>query len=268
MLPDHQLDLFDAAGHPHAPPETAADRPRIAVEALDDRDLIAAIPVTSLKDCHALAGEAVRRHLDTAVPALEALCRRFSGFGLGHTLPEQAAALRALAGLGGTEAAAAVARIIAADIVQGPGLIEATRAAVVLRCRLPAEKCLALLHHRDPAVRADAASLAYPRADIIVMLVDLLEDLNGAVAKAAACALGRMGHRDGRAMLIGMLREDPSPEVIDAVAAIADEQVIVMLGRIARTRPDLTRVATMALDDIEDPRAATLARALREGSSG
>jgi hypothetical protein len=43
----------------------------------------------------ALAHEAGRRKLTAAVPALEALCRRFSGFGIRRLLPEQAAALSA-----------------------------------------------------------------------------------------------------------------------------------------------------------------------------
>ena len=65
-------------------------------------------------------------------------------------------------------------------------------------------------------------------------------------------------------MLLRMLLEDPSADVIDAIAAVADEQVVVTLGRIARTRPDLAPVATAALDEIDDPRAAALASALRE----
>src|SRR5271157_662487 len=180
--------------------------------------------------------------------------------------------LRALAGLGGPAAAAAVTRIVAGDVVQGPGLIEAMRAAAALHCRLPADKCLALLRHPDPIVRAHAADLAGPRADIIApivaVLVDLLQDIHGAVARAAACALGRMGRGEARPMLVAMLRDDPSADVIDAVAAVADEQIVVLLGRIARTRPDLSPLATAALEDIDDPRAATLTSSLREALSG
>src|SRR5271166_3744374 len=120
MLPDRQLDLFDAAGRGADPSRMPADRPRLIAEALNDDDLVAAIPGASLEDCHAVTREAVRRRLGVAVSALEALCRRFRGFGLEHTVPEQVAALQALAGLGGPEAAAAVTRIIAGDVVQGP----------------------------------------------------------------------------------------------------------------------------------------------------
>jgi len=268
MLPDRQPDLFDAAGRAAAPSRTPAERPRLIAEALSDDELVAAIPGASLEDCHAVTCEAVRRRLGVAVPVLEALCRRFRGFGLEHTVPEQVAALQALAGLGGPEAAAAVTRIIAGDVVQGPGVIEAMRAATALRCRLPTDKCVALLRHPDPTVRAHAADLAGPRADTIdpvtAVLVDLLQDLHGAVARAAACALGRVGRGEARPVLVGMLRDDPSADVIDAVAAVADEQIVVLLGRIARTRPDLAPLATAALDDIDDPRAAALASTLRE----
>jgi hypothetical protein len=53
---------------------------------------------------------------DTA--ALEALCRRFQGFAIERAIPEQTAALGALAGIGGSEAAHAVRRIIVERIVR------------------------------------------------------------------------------------------------------------------------------------------------------
>jgi hypothetical protein len=258
-----QLDLFDAAG-PHAgSPPTPGDHPRLAIDTLDDSGLIAAIPGVSLRDCDAVAGEAVRRRLGTAIPALEALCSRFRGFGLEHAVPEQLAALRALVGLGGPEAATAVARIIAGAIVQGPGLIEAMGGAVLLRSRLPDDTCLTLLRHRDPSVRANAARVARPRQDIIAVLVDLLQDLNNLVAQAAACALGRMGRKEAYPLLVRMLRDDPSVDVIDAVSGVSDDPVIVMLGRVAQTRPHLTRVAISTLADIDHPRAVALASSLQ-----
>ena len=52
-----------------------------------------------------------------AVVALEALCRRFRGFGLEHPVPEQTAALETLAEIGGTEAARAVKRIALSEAV-------------------------------------------------------------------------------------------------------------------------------------------------------
>ena len=51
---------------------------------------------------------------------LERLCRRFTGFGGDRAVPEQVAALDALAANGGRDAADAVARIITKGAVQGP----------------------------------------------------------------------------------------------------------------------------------------------------
>ena len=120
-MPDQQLDLFAGAGahldHIAAP---RADRPRLVASELDDDALIAAIPYASVRESSNLAAEAGRRRLG-AIDALEALCRRFQGFGLEHLIPEQAAALQALAIIGGSEAACAVTRIIVERIVQGQG---------------------------------------------------------------------------------------------------------------------------------------------------
>jgi len=63
------------------------------------------------------ATEAGRRRLVGAVVALEALCRRFRGFGAEHPVPEQTAALETLAEIGGTEAARAVKRIALSEAV-------------------------------------------------------------------------------------------------------------------------------------------------------
>ena len=115
-----QPDLFAAAGASAAHPAPSREpRPRVAPESLDDAALIAAIPDAGLADCRALAAEAGRRRLLPAIPALEALCRRFRGFGLHHPVPEQVAALSALAAVGGRDAASAVSRIIVDGVVQG-----------------------------------------------------------------------------------------------------------------------------------------------------
>ena len=80
------------------------------VQDLEDEALIAAIAAASLDHCAGLVAEAVRRRLAAAIPALEALCRRFAGFGIDHMVPEQSAALRALAAIGSRDAAEAVSR--------------------------------------------------------------------------------------------------------------------------------------------------------------
>jgi hypothetical protein len=88
-----QLDLFSAAGLPAADETAAQVEPcRVAPSDLDDSALVVALPEAQVVDCHALCAEAGRRRLTAAIPALEALCRRFKGFGLEHAVPEQIAA--------------------------------------------------------------------------------------------------------------------------------------------------------------------------------
>jgi hypothetical protein len=75
-----QLDLFDAARPAAAPPHTPDDHPRLATDTLDDSELVAAIPNSSLRDCDALTGEAACRSLGAAIPALEAVASEGSGW--------------------------------------------------------------------------------------------------------------------------------------------------------------------------------------------
>src|SRR5215469_16496783 len=154
-MPARQLDLFAGAGnHSDQTVTPTIGRSREVAPELDDDTLIAAIPPASLGDCRSLAAEAGRRRLVGAIAALEALCRRFQGFGIEHTIPEQTAALGALAGIGGGEAARAVTRIIVERIVQGPGLNNALEAAAQLGVSLPGNHCSGIRRQRSAPVAA------------------------------------------------------------------------------------------------------------------
>ena len=170
--------------------------------------------------------------MTAAIPALEALCRRFSGFGADRIVPEQAAAIDALAQIAGPDAAHALARLIARRMVQGPCLQQAVGAAARLGAKLPAGTVLELLRHDDPA---DSRGCVPVRPGLrrkwLRRLRDLLDDLQRPVRMAAACALGLMGRNEVRPLLTRYLREEPSAELIDAVAPIADEECVILLGR-------------------------------------
>ncbi len=264
MPPDRQLDLFAASGVPPPPAPVAEPASSIAPHDLSDAALVAAIADARVATCHALAEEAGRRRLIAAIPALEALCRRFKGFGLTGAVPEQTVALRGLVAIGGSEAAAVIVRTIVDGVVQGPGLCTAVAAAAELRCRLPPDKAMGLLRHPDPNVRANAAVCTPPSQEEIILLVDLLDDLNRPVATAAACALGRMGRREALPMLLRLLHEAPSPTVIEAVVPVADDVGTVLLGRVARKQPTLVAAVINALEDIDTERAAAVRSSLRQ----
>ena len=210
---EQQLDLFSAKGitveQPF--PQRLAFCPAVAV--LGDEALIAAIPAATLDDCAALVAEAARRRLTAAIPALEALCRRFTGFGVGRMVPEQSAALRALAVIGSRDAAQAVSLLIVRGVVQGPALGLAVAVAAQLHATLPTEILRSFLRHADPDIRANACRCARRQPELIAVMIDLLDDLNQAVASSAACALGQMGRIEARPTLASLLREEPSEEV-------------------------------------------------------
>jgi len=128
---------------------------------------------------------------------------------------------------------------------------------------LPADVLGSLLRHPDPGIRASVCGCACRRPELISVMIDLLDDLNQSVARSAACALGQIGRIEARPMLAKLLREEPSEEVIDAVSSIADEECMVHLGQIARTKPVLSDAALNALEDIDQPRANAIATAVR-----
>jgi HEAT repeat protein len=260
---EQQLDLFS-----HTDVEMVRDLPNSTCNALlpaeiDDETLVAAIPGSTLGDSRKLVAEAGRRRLVTAVPALAALCRSFTGFGAHRMIPEQAAAIEALASIGGREAAHAMAEMIERNVVQGPGLQPAVSAAARLGTVLSTGALCQLLRHPEPRIRADACRCARPLPEVILLLIDLLDDLDQSVATSAACALGRMGRIEARDRLKTLLRDDPSEEVIEAASPVADEACAVLLGRIARSGSVLADAALVSLENIDHARAVVITAAIR-----
>jgi HEAT repeat protein len=252
-----QLELFA----PRVRLDAASDAgnvQRLVAENISDEALIAALPDSTLAD------EAGRRRLIGAVSALTALCHRFVGFGVHDLVPEQSAALGALAEIGGREASRSVARMVGKGVIQGPTLAIAMAAASRLNVVFSPDVALPLLRHVSPLVRTSACDCVRAGREIATTLIDLLGDLDREVSTAAACALGRMGKGDARNQLKRHLKERPSHRVIEALAGVADEESIVFLARLGRDRPQLAGSVLAALDDIEHPRASTAASALRQ----
>jgi hypothetical protein len=225
--------------------------------------LIAALPEANLQDSRALAAEAGRRRLAAAVPALARLCQRFAGWGLDEAVPEQVAALDALARIGTGSAAAVIAEGIARAVFVGPTLGHAVAAAAALEAKLPEDCVLRLLRHDDPRLRADACRCARASPAVLALLFDLLGDLHPSVHSAAACALGRLGRVEARPLLTRLLRDAPRPELIWALAGIADEAGFILLRRLAEHDPALTSAVIDALEASDHPRAAAIAAMLQ-----
>ena len=83
-------------------------------------------------------------------------------------------------------------------------------------------------------------------------------------SKAATCERIPVAALTGNLRpLLRLLREAPSAPVIDSMSSVADEECLVILGRIARTRPDLADAALAALDSVGSSRAVKIAAASR-----
>src|SRR5258705_5266601 len=167
--------LFSSSGIQAERPLPQSTEPRPTATALDDQALIAAIPESNLADSIALATEAGRRRLAAAIPSLETLCRRFAGFGIDRMVPEQAAALQALAVISGREAAQAVLPLNVRGVLQGPALKLAVSTAARIGSTLPADVLRSLLRHPHPRIPARVFGCARPPPKPISLVIGLFE---------------------------------------------------------------------------------------------
>ena len=165
--------------------------------------------------------------------------------------------------IGGRDAGRAVSEMIERAVVQGPTLQIAVSAAARLGSTLSSNVLPRLLRDVEPSIRADACRCARASPELILILIDLLDDLDRRVATAAALALGRMGRIEARPILKGLLRDAPSEDLIEAVSSIADEECVVLLGRIARSSSVLADAALASLENADHAQADTIAAAIR-----
>lgn len=258
-----QLDLFAERGEVeprHSPKAVASSAPTPAVDTLSDDELLELVPNAGPSDVEAVCSEIVSRSLQAAVPALEALWRRFSGFGVEKPLREQLAVVDALARLGGTDARSALRRIVLWKGLPASLLPAALQVAASAGLALPAPFVDPLLDHKDAAVRGAAFALAASANVPAARLHASLFDRSAADRRAAAVALGLRGDSRARQPLLDELARAPSTEIIEAVAAVWDDDAIVRLGRCARRHPRHADAVLDALREIGSPRAQVVAR--------
>ena len=258
-----QLDLFAERGgvEPrHSAQTVASSAPAPAVDTLSDDDLLELIPNAGPSTVEAVCSEVVSRSLQAAVPALETLWRRFSGFGIEKPLREQLAVVDTLARLGGADARAALRRIVLWKGLPASLLPAALQAAASAGLALPAPFVDPLLDHENATVRETAFALAVSANVPADRLHASLFDRSAANRRAAAVALGLRGDPRARQPLFDELERSPSTEIIEAVATVWDDDAIVRLGRCARRHPRLAGPVLDALREIGSPRAEVVAK--------
>ena len=227
-----------------------------------DGELIAMLPQADRSNVEALSAEVVSRALTEAVPALEALWRRFSGFGVQVPYPEQCAVLSTLARLECEAARTALRAIVLSKGLPASLLPAAAQAAAEAGLGLPAAFVAPLLAHEDVKMREAAFTLALRAGIGSHLLRDGLTDPSPAVRRLATIAMGVRGDAAAGERLVEELERDPTGEVIQALAGIGDDDAIVHLGRCAERHPALAKSVLDALRDMESRKAERMVRRL------
>lgn len=255
-----QPDLFDEGGRADADPRwTGPARPAPPEPAtLGDGELIGRLAVAGPSEIDALCEEIVARFLSAAVPALEALWRRFHGFGIDRPLREQRAVVETLARLEGPEARAALRRIVLSPSLPVPLLPTALRTAADAGLVLPSAFVAGFLDHDNLALRGAAFDLASAANVPAPRIRDGLSDGVASIRLAAAVALAHRGDASGRDVLIAELANAPSIAIMEALGTIGDDEAVVALGRCAMRHSDIAPVIIAILRDMDSPRAERL----------
>ena len=256
-----QLSLFGAL--PAAATTRFSAAPLVEVSAaapaatgLSDEALLEGLRAAAGERLDECLQEIAQRRLEAAIPAVMAVARIYA--------PEpQIAALQTLAAIGGVEAARAVTALMRTRAMTGTALLSGIVIAAALGCRLPAAVLQPFVRASDPAVRLALCQCLQGGAESVGVLQALVQDADHEVACTAARALALRGLPDGVAALVGALRRAPTQADIEAVAVIADETLMVELGKSARAHPTLAPQIIDALDSLEAPRASLIATGLR-----
>ena len=266
-MAEGQLDLFDDGGQidgERVPTRLVEDAGE-TVGRLADGELIAMLPQADRSSVEALCSQVVSRSLEAAVPALERLWRRFAGFGVWVPFLEQRAVLDTLARVDGAAARAALKRVVLSKGLPASLLPAALRAAAEAGLALPASFVALLLDHEDVAVREPAFALALKAGIGGDRLRDGLIDPSACVQRLAAVALGNRRDAGAREWLIGELARNSSTEVIEALAAIRDDDAMVHLGRCPARHPALAGTVVAILRCMESAKAERFVRRLEAG---
>ena len=257
-----QTDLFGERGTAAPVAAPAASPP--CPDTLSDEELIDRLPGARIAEAGPLCSLVVERGLgDRALPALESLWRRFAGFGQDRLLPEQVAVVETLAKIGTAAAREMLAGIVTAADLPPVLLPWALRAALAVSLRLPATFTGPLLAHGNPDIREFAIRLSAFGRPEFGGLEACLADAHAAVRRAAAIVLGGFGRDRAKAVLLAELARHPTGDVVDALAGIADDDIVVHLGRCAEMHPELAGWIAAELEEMQTPRSLKIASRIR-----
>lgn len=262
-----QLDLFAPAPSP-AHLEDCADYARGAApvtsspmrpEEMSDEALLAELPKASVASVSGLGAELIkRRPLGWQEAALK-LWGRFLGFGGERPTVEQELVLTMAITTADRNLVEAILRMGQILPCFEPFLV---RAAAASRVTLPKSIVEAGLSSAQADVRCAALSLAVASDVSLDDIYPYLTDPVREVRRAAAVALAEAGEEDARDVLLYEIRVRPSRTLLDALSFVANEDVVIRLGQLARQSPEWCEPVIAVLETIDHPKASKVIASL------
>lgn len=260
-----QGDLFEERG---AWCKTEMPQPELGdenLEGLSDKDLVEKTAKATLSTVDLLCAQIVERGLgDIAVPGLVTLWNRFKGFGIAAPLPEQLLALKTLSAIGSDATKKEISKILAARDLPDSLLPFVLLAAAKVGLNLPQKQILPWLEHDAPIVRAQAFALIQSSNPQRSILETGFSDPDPAVRRAALTAAGNLGHVSARAGLLAEFRKNPTSQTIEALLSIADDDIIVEIGRYALANAPHQTLIADELEALDTSKARMLAQRIND----
>jgi len=255
-----QLDLFDQpAGNINAAP--GALQSPIDPAAMSDEDLLLGFARASLGSVEPIAQEVLRRRPEGWTDAAAALWERFLGFGTNVPMPEQVAVLDLV-----RQTAAAPLLIQLLRRAPMADCLDLLPAAAACGVSLPQATVHRGLAHPQPDTRAAAVRVASVSRTPVDRLHPLLADPVRDVRRTAATVIAEAGDGVAREPLLREMRLQPDRRGLEALSSVANEDVIIRLGQIARQHHAWRRIIIEVLHMIDDPKAETVAAGLKKNS--
>lgn len=260
-----QGDLFEERGTWCGPDTPQQDMGDENLEGLSDNDLVGKIAGATLSNVELLCAQIVDRGLgDVAVPELRALWNRFKGFGIKSPLPEQQLALETLAAIGSDAAKSAISKILAAPDLPDSLLPLALLAAARAGLNLPQAQVLPWLEHDAPTVRAQAFALIQSSNPPQSTLEIGFSDPDPSVRRTALISAGNLGHGSAKVGLIAEFRKNPTGQIIEALLSVADDDIIVEIGRYALENPAHQALIADELKALDTAKARKIAQRIND----
>lgn len=256
-----QPDLFDPMPEDRGGENTsgfdvdhlATHHREVAPENLSDAELLSAFAAAKLATVQPL-GEAIkRRRPDGWEAAASTLWARFAGFGVTNPCLEQKVVLDLIAH---TRASGLLEALIASSPVSDALGEEIVRAAEACRSSVPSDMALAGLSSARAEIRSAAARIGLLSGVEVGDVMQMLSDPAREVRRQAAIALAEIGEEAARGTLLAEMAIRPSRDGLEALSTIGGEDVVVNLGRIARSHPAWAGCIADLLEELDHPKAA------------